>query len=339
MKFKKILEKLLSKKDLTQKEAQNAVELIAMGEINNSQIASFLTALKIKGESESEILGFIKALKKLMVKVDSSGLVLDIVGTGGDGLGTFNISTATSLVVAGAGVKIAKHGNRASSSKCGSADVLETLGVNINLSPDQAQKVLESSGIVFLFAPLYHPVFKILGPVRKELGFRTVFNYLGPFLNPAQVKHQLLGVPDLEIAKKLSKVASKLNYNHLIIIVSDEGIDEISLSSNTHVFEIKKDQIKNTKLDPVQLGFKKSSINQIQGGDAKMNAEIIRNILSNKEQGPKKDIILLNSAAALMIAGRVKDLKEGINIAAEIIKNGSAKKVLDNLIKESQKYA
>ena len=264
--------------------------------------------------------------------------MLDIVGTGGDGAGTFNISTASSFVVAGCGVKVAKHGNRAASSKCGSADVLEALGVNINLAPKQAGKILEKVGMVFLFAPLYHPAMKNIAPVRRELGIRTVFNFLGPFLNPANTKIQLLGVPNIEIAEKLAKVASKLKFTHLMIITSLDGMDEITTTESSRVFEVNGSQIKSFIINPQKYGIKKAFKKELLGGDPKQNAGIIQDILEGKK-GPKRDIVVLNSGAALYLGGKAKSISEGIKLAEKLIDSKAAKQVLEKLTAETQKYA
>lgn len=338
MDIKQILNKLIEGVDLTFEEAEGVIDLIALGELTPSQIAAFLTGLKIKGESTEEVAGLISGMRRHMLRLENSEGAMDIVGSGGDGMGTFNISTASALVVAGAGVKVAKHGNRAASSKCGSADVLEELGVNINLTAPQAQKVLEDCGIVFLFAPLYHPAMKLIAPVRRELGFRTVINFLGPFLNPAGVKRTLMGLPNLKIAKKLSKVAAKLGYEYLLMVVGGEGIDEIGLVGKTHGFEIKGKKLKRIIIDPKALGFYKAETIHLIGGEAKENARIIRAIL-NGEKGPKRDIVLLNSAFSLKVSGKVKNIKDGLKLAADSIDKGAAKRLLKALIQESRKYA
>ena len=365
MNTKDLLNTIIDRQDLTSSEASFLLEEIIAGNLNNSQITAVLIGLRSKGETVDEIVGFIKTMRKHMVKLSLSSRVrndrgdlpfgrlprfarndiIDIVGTGGDGAGTFNISTAASFVVAGAGVNVAKHGNRAASSKCGSADVLESLGVNIQLTPEQATGVLESVGMVFLFAPLYHPAMKNIGPIRKELGVRTIFNFLGPFLNPASTKRQLIGVPNVEIAKKLALVSLGLNYKHLIIVTSKDGMDEISTNAQTHVFEIKGKKITKKIINPNDYGRlprrhnKRASRNDsLRGGDAKENADIIRAILSG-QKGPKRDIVVLNSAYALYVSGKAKTVKEGIALAERSIDSGSAKKVLDRLIKETQKYA
>lgn len=340
MDTKKLLNKIIDRYDLTTKEASFLLEQIIDGQLNPSQIAAVLVGLRTKGESALEIVGFIQTMRKYMIKVHAPEAI-DIVGTGGDGVGTFNISTATSFVVAGGGVKVAKHGNRAASSKCGSADVLEALGVNINLTKEQTEEIFQKVGMVFLFAPLFHPAMKVIGPVRKELEVRTVFNLLGPFLNPAQTKKQLLGVPNIKIAKTLSKVGQKLNFERLLLITSEDNMDEITTTGNTKVFEIKRSNLHIYTVSPKQFGIKIASKKELMGVDAASNAKIIENILKGLkgEKGPKRDIVLLNSAAAFYTAGKVNNIKEGIKLAEESIDSGAALKVLENLVKETQEYA
>ncbi len=312
------------------------LEEIIAGKLNSSQIAAVLIALRTKGESVSEIAGFIESMRKHMVTVDGEGAI-DIVGTGGDGAGTFNISTAVSFVAAACGVKVAKHGNRAASSRCGSADVLEALGVNIMLTPKQAEEVLEKVGLVFLFAPLFHPAMKNIAPIRKELGVRTIFNFLGPFLNPARVKRALIGVPNVAIARKLAKVAAKLGYQHLLLIAGRDGMDEISIGDKTDAFVIQKSQIKKIIIDPQKYGIVKAPMTAIKGGDLEQNKQIIIDVLSGKK-GAARDIVVINSAYALLAAGRVSDVKEGIKLSQEAIDSGPAKQTLNNLVKETKKY-
>lgn len=332
----KILNKLIQKEDLTSEETQNLLNEIVKGVLMPSQIGAILTALRMKGETALEIVGFIQGMRSHMVRINAPDAI-DVCGTGGDGTGTFNISTTVSFVVSGAGVEIAKHGNRAASSKCGAADVLEELGVQINLTPQQAEKVYKKVGLVFLFAPLYHPATKNVVAVRKELKIRTVFNFLGPFANPASGDRQLIGVPNLEIARKLAEVGKILGYKHLFIVTGKDGMDEVSLSANTDVLEVKDGVIKKFIIDPEKFGFKKSNIEKIVGSSAKQNALIIRSILQG-DKGAPRDIVILNSAAALYVSGRVLNIRDGIKLAQASIDSGSAKKVLENLIKETQKY-
>lgn len=231
-----ILNKLINKKNLTAKETGSFLLEVINGSISNEQAAAIITALRMKGETVEEIYGFIKTLRKNMISININDAI-DVCGTGGDGSGTFNVSTAVAFVVAGAGIKVAKHGNRAASSSCGSADVLEALGVNINLTPKQAEQVFKKIGMVFLFAPLYHPAMKNVVTIRKELKIRTIFNFLGPFINPSRPARQLIGVPDEKIAEKLTLVSKKLGSKHVVIATSEDGLDEISIGGKTTLFE------------------------------------------------------------------------------------------------------
>ena len=332
-----ILNKLLDKKDLTQKESENLAKTILRGKVSQIQIGAILTALCSKGESVDELTGFIYGIKTHMAYVNGPDAI-DVCGTGGDGKSTFNISTVVAFVVSGAGVRVAKHGNRAVSSTSGSADVLEALGVHIILTPIQVEEVLRKVGLVFLFAPLFHPTFKHVMPVRKELGVKTIFNYLGPFINPAKVKRQIIGVPSLNVAKKLAHVATNLRYDHLLIVTSKDGMDEISVASKTHAFEVKGKSITQKIIDPQEYGFKKVPFKEFLGGTATYNAKITLDILNNKK-GPKRDIVILNSAFALFVAGKVNDVPQGIELAEKVIASGKAKDMLENLVKETQKYA
>lgn len=337
MNTKTLLNKLIEGNNLSKKEISFLLNEIIDGNLTPAQTAAFLVALRTKGESIEEILGLIETMRKHMIKIRLPN-ALDIVGTGGDGSGTFNISTTTSFIVAGMGVPVAKHGNRAASSKCGSADVLEGLGVNINLTPKQTEKVFTKLGLSFIFAPNFHPAMKQIGPIRKELGVRTIFNFLGPFLNPAQTKKQILGVPNKTIAEKLSKVASKLRYNHLLIVSSEDGMDEITTSAKTHIFEIKLGQIKTFNISPEQFGIKRVNKKDLAGGGVEENIKIVKSILEGLK-GPKRDIAILNSAAAFYISEKAKNIKSGIKLAEQSIDSGRALKVLENLILETQKYA
>lgn len=332
-----ILTKLIQKQNLTTQETQLFLSEVMKGNISHIKTAAILTAFRMKGETVNEITGLIKSMRENMIRVKAD-MAIDICGTGGDGSGSFNISTATAFVVAGAGVKVAKHGNRAASSKCGSADVLEELGVNLKLSAVQAEAVFNKVGMVFLFAPLFHPLMKNVVEVRKELKIRTIFNFLGPFANPASVCRQLIGVPNIEIAEKLAKVGKKLGYKHLLIVTGKESLDEISIFSKTLVFEIKGNSIKKFVVDPQKYGYKKDSKKEIQGESAKQNAFFIKQVLQGIKSA-KRDIVVLNSAFALYVSGKVSNIKQGINLAQASIDNGNAKLILENLVRETQKYA
>lgn len=337
MNIVKIFNKLIQKQDLLQSETKEFFFSVLQGELDPIQIAGIITALRIKGETNDEILGFIRAMRSHMIPVELRNAI-DVCGTGGDGKSTFNISTAVAFVVAGAEVKVAKHGNRAVSGKCGSADVLEGLGVNTQLKPLQAEEVFKKVGMVFLFAPLYHPAMKHVAGIRKSLGIRTIFNLLGPFTNPASVKRQLIGVPDKKVAERLAKTATNLNYDRLILVSSDDGFDEISIFAKTSVYEIEGEKIKKKRIDPSKYGFVNGRIKDIVGGSTEQNAAIIKQIL-NGAKGSARDIVVLNSAFALYASGKVSTIKEGIRLAEQAIDKGLAKQVLENLVKETQKYA
>lgn len=333
------LEFLNNKQDLTQEQAEDLLGILVGGKVNNSEIAEVLLALAKKGETVDEIVGFAEGMRSLMLTVDTDKDVVDIVGTGGDGSNSFNISTVSAIVTAASGVPVAKHGNRAASSKCGSADVLEALGVNINLNPQKASEVLQKAGMVFLFAPGFHPAMKVVGPVRKELKVRTIFNYLGPFLNPGRVTRMLLGVANLELAWKFLEIAKKMNFKHLIIVTSEDGMDEISVASKTRAFELKNGEVRDFIIDPVELGLGKYDKQELVGGDPIENAEIARNILNGQEKGAKRDAVIINSAFGILVSGQVLDIKEAIQIAKTSIDSGKAQRMLENLIKETNEDA
>ena len=330
-----ILNTLIAKKDLTAQQAREFLDAVVAGAMTPAQIGAILTALRMKGEATAEITGLLESMRTHMLKVEAPHAI-DIVGTGGDGSGTFNISTAAAIVAAGAGAKIAKHGNRAASSKCGSADVLEKLGVNIQLTPEQAKKVFDVAGIVFLLAPLYHAALKNVIAVRKELKIRTVFNVLGPFANPASTKSQLIGVPNKQIAAIMAKVAKNLNYQRIIIVTSKDGLDEISVSAKSTAYDVGR-TVKKFEIDPRKLGFKKASLSDLQGGTADDNAGIIRAVLLGAK-GPQRDVVVLNAAFGLVVADLTKTPKEGIALAEKSIDTGAAKNALDKLVVESNKF-
>ena len=337
MLLKPILTKIVKKQDLNLAESKFIAQKIIKGQLTPAQTGAVLTALRMKGESIDEILGFVAVTRQSMTRIPARGKIIDTCGTGGDNSQTFNISTAVALVVAGAGVKVAKHGNRNISSLCGSADALEALGVNVNLTPKQANTVLSETGITFLFAPIYHPLMKNVAPIRKELSLRTIFNFLGPLVSPASVKYQLLGVPDLKTAKLLAQTAVKLNYQHLLIVHSQDGLDEISISAPTHLFDIRQKKLTTKVIKPNDFDFKPASKNSLKGGNAQKNTLIIKQILNGKK-GPKTNIVILNSAAALYVAGKATSIFKGIKLAKNSINQGHAKSILDKFIKQSQKY-
>jgi len=330
-----ILQKLVEKKNLTVQEASAFLTDVMDGTISPTLTAAILTALRMKGETTEEIVGLVRAMREHMVSVSAPG-AMDIVGTGGDGSGTFNVSTTAAFVVAGAGVPVAKHGNRAASSTCGSADVLEALGVNIYLTKDQAESVFKKVGLVFMLAPLFHPSTKAVVAVRKELKFRTIFNVLGPFANPASTRVQLTGVPNRDIAKKLAEVAKKLNYKRLLIVTS-EGMDEVSLNAPTHAYEVRGNRIRKFSINPQKLRFKRVSRTNLLGGDAHENAGIVESILKG-ERGPRRDMVVLNSACALYVSGKASTIQEGIALSTDSIDSGAAYRILVDLRRETNAF-
>lgn len=342
MQINSLINRLHHKQDLSTAEATYIMEQMVAGVHSTDQIADILTLLHNKGETAQEILGFLKVMKRHMRKIKTNGIVIDTAGTGGDGLQTFNISTAVALVAAGAGLRVAKHGNRNFSSKCGSADVLESLGVNILLEPTEAENVLKKVGMVFLFAPIYHPYMKHINTVRKQLGQRTIFNYLGPLVNPAQVKNQIIGVSNQKVAQTIAQLYAEMltrgvDYEKIMIVYGDDGMDEISLTADTWLYELATGSFTKHLIKPEQLDFKPVQQSDIKGGDARENAQIIIDLL-NGSLGPKRDIVLINTAYALSIVGAVETYAAGIKKAAATIDSGKALQVLQLLITESNTY-
>jgi len=334
--IKEAISKLVERKNLTKEEAQQAMSEIMSGETTPSQIASLITALRIKGETSDEITGCAEAMRNASVKISiNQDLIVDTCGTGGDGTGTFNISTAVALVAAGGGLTVAKHGNRSASSKCGSADVLEHSGVNINTKPEKTKECIEKIGIGFLFAPIYHPAMKYAMPTRKEVGIRTIFNILGPLTNPAGANVQLLGVPSPELIEMLANVLKNLG-SKAALVVHGEGLDEISTMGETLIAELKNGQVKKYPIKPEDFGIKRTTLKELQGAEVDKNVHIMKSVLEG-EEGAYRDIVLLNSGALFYMAGKAKDIKEGIKIAEESIDSGNALKKLNDLIKFTNK--
>ena len=325
------VKKLIEGKTLTRDEAYAALTDIMSGDATDAQIGAFLTALRIQGETPEVIAGAAQAMREKFTPVKSPAeITVDIVGTGGDGAHTFNISTASAFVIAGTGVTVAKHGNRGVSSKCGSANVLDELGISLQATPEQMEKCLNEAGIAFLFAPALHPAMKhAIGP-RKELGVRTLFNILGPICNPASAKHGVIGVFSAELAAELAEALSKLDMKHLFVVHGDDGLDEITTTTTTQVWEVKDGAVNHFVLNPEDLGISLAKTEDLVGGEPTENAEIIRALFAG-EKGPKRDILLLNSAAALVTAGKAADLKEGLTVAAESIDSGAAAAKLQQL--------
>jgi anthranilate phosphoribosyltransferase len=335
--IKEAIIKIVNKEDLSFDEAYTVMNEIMNGETTPTQNAAFLAALSTKSakaETTGEIAGCAKAMREHAIPVDTDFDLFEIVGTGGDNAGSFNISTTSAIVAAAGGMKVSKHGNRAASSKCGTADCLEALGVNIDEDPDKCRQLLEKVGICFFFAQKYHTSMKYVGAVRKELGFRTVFNILGPLTNPAHPKRQLLGVYDEYLIEPLAKVLVELGVKRGMVVYGMDKLDEISLSSPTKVCEIKDGTLHTYEIKPEDFGLSRCKKEDLAGGDPKENAAITLSIL-NGESGAKRDAVLLNAGAALYIGEKAKSMQEGINLAARLIDSKKALKVLEDFIKVS----
>lgn len=335
--IKEAIIKIVNKEDLSFDEAYTVMNEIMNGETTPTQNAAFLAALSTKSakaETTGEIAGCAKAMREHATPVDTDFDLFEIVGTGGDNAGSFNISTTSAIVAATGGMKVSKHGNRAASSKCGTADCLEALGVNIDEDPDKCRELLEKVGICFFFAQKYHTSMKYVGAIRKELGFRTVFNILGPLTNPAHPKRQLLGVYDEYLTEPLAKVLMELGVKRGMVVYGMDKLDEISLSAPTKVCEIKDGSLHTYEIKPEDFGLSRCKKEDLAGGDPKENAAITLSILKG-EKGAKRDAVLLNAGAALYIGEKAKSMQEGINLAARLIDSKKALKVLEDFIKVS----
>jgi anthranilate phosphoribosyltransferase len=330
------LEKLLDGEDLTFQEAGGLLDAVLDGSAAPAQVAAFLTAMRLKGETVEEIAGLAGSLREHAVRVETGiDNLVDTCGTGGAAVKTFNISTASAFVVAGSGGHVAKHGNRAITSNCGSADVLAVLGVELSPGPEIVAECIKTAGVGFMFAPSFHPAMKYVQPVRKELGFRTVFNILGPLANPAFAQNQVMGVADIEMMPTIAKVLKRLGIKRAMVVHS-VGLDEISTVSPTQILELKADgQISEHTIYPDEFGIDMACIDDLKGGDADANAGIIRNILEGTETGPKKDIVVLNAAAAIMVASLADGFPDAIAMAKASIESGKAKAALDRMIEIS----
>jgi len=317
---------------LTFEEAREVMDEMMTGQATFSQVGAFLTAIRVKGETVDEIAGMASVMREKALRVMLPCTAIDIVGTGGDGTGSLNISTAASFVAAGAGLRVAKHGNRAASSQCGSADVLETLGAKIELSPESVQRCIEEAGIGFMFAPMYHPSMKYVASTRKEIGIRTIFNYLGPLCNPANVPHLLLGVPSEQIGEKIAAVLHRLGTTHSMVVYGTDGFDELSISAPSLLWEVSKGFVKSPcQVTPDEFSCHIYPKEAVRGGNAKYNAKAIR-LLLDGERGPFREVVIMNAAAALMIAGKTNDMKTASAIATESIDSGRAKQTLEKYI-------
>lgn len=334
--IKEAILKLSKKENLNYEEAKEVMNEIMSGKATAVQMSSYLTALSMKGETIEEITGSAAGMRANCIKLLHNMEVLEIVGTGGDNSNSFNISTASAIVIAAGGVAVAKHGNRAASSKCGAADVLEELGININISPEKSRKILSKINICFLFAQNYHIAMKYVAPVRKELGIRTVFNILGPLSNPAGANIELMGVYDESLIEPLAKVMQNLGVKRGMVVYGTDKIDEISMSSETKVCEIlDKENLKSYTISPKDFGYDFCDKKELEGGSVKENAEIIRNIFNLKDNGAKRKAVCMNAGAGFYIAKKVKNIKEGVQMAESLIDEKKAFEKLEDFIKES----
>ncbi len=336
--IKEAIAKVVEGLNLSMIETEGVMREIMGGEATPVQIASFITALRIKGETAEEIAGCARIMQQHALQVNPKRIdVVDTCGTGGDASGTFNISTTVAFVAAGAGLGVAKHGNRSVSSQCGSADLMEALGVKIDLQPTQVAQCVDEVGIGFCFAPSFHPAMKYATPVRREIGLRTVFNVLGPLANPARAKRQLIGVYNESLTETLADVLRALKSERAFVVHGADGLDELSTTGTNRVSELRDGQVISYKLDPQELGLAKASLKDLLGGTVEENAEITREIL-NGEGGPKRDIVLLNAAVVLVAGGKANDFAKGMKLAAESIDSGKALRKIDDLARMSQSF-
>jgi len=341
---------LVERRDLSRLEAAAAMEAIMSGAATHVQVAAFLTALRMKGETVDELIGLAEIMRLKAVRVRTRGeveaalagtdreMLIDTAGTGGDASGTFNVSTATAFVVAGAGVKVAKHGNRSVSSLCGSADVVETLGVSLDLSPARVAQCIDEVGIGFLYAPLLHTAMKHVMPARREMGIRTVFNILGPLTNPAGANAQVIGVYARGLVEPLARVLAELGTIRAFVVHGADGLDEISNTGESQIAEVHEGVVRLSRVRPEDFGMPRATVAELQGGDREENAQIIRQVLSG-EHGPKRDIVLMNAAAGLVAGGRAREVKEGAQLAAQSIDSGAALGKLRALVELSRELA
>lgn len=329
------IQKVLNGKDLDFDTAKKVMEEMMDGTATQAQMGGFLTAMRMKGETVPEITACATVMREKGIQITPVREVIDIVGTGGDEVGTFNISTTAAFIVAAAGVPVAKHGNRSVSSKSGAADVLEQLGVNLDVTPVQAEKILEKTNICFMFAPVYHSSMKYAAPVRKELGVRTIFNVLGPLSNPAGATMQLMGVYDKKLLEPLAEVLSNLGVTRGVAVCGEDGLDEITLSGPTHVCEIRNGSLSSYDITPEQFGLTRCKLSQLIGGTPEENAQITRDILSGKEKGPKRDVAVFNAAVAMYLGIDNCTISDCVSRAQEIIDNKLAEKKLEEFIRVS----
>ena len=332
------IEQLLSGAPLSRAQAREVMDQVMAGEATPVQIAGVLIALRAKGESSEEMTGFVESMRAHATPLEVPAGTIDTCGTGGDRAGTFNISTAAAIVAAGAGIPVAKHGNRAASSRCGSADVLEALGVDITLGPAGVRRCIDAAGIGFCFAPTFHPAMRHAGPARRELGVRTVFNVLGPLANPGRVHRQALGVGAASLAPLMVRVLRDLGHDRALVFYGDDGLDELTTTGPSTVFELKDGEVKQYALEPESLGLKRAGSDDLKGGSPPENATALRQVLEG-EPGPRRDVVLLNAAAAVLAAARAADWRDAITVASESIDSGRARQALNTLVATSRQAA
>ena len=335
--IKEAIIKLSKKQDLAYAEAEAVMDEIMSGQATPVQMSAYLTALALKGETIDEITASAAGMRAHCIKLLHNLDVLEIVGTGGDGSNSFNISTTSSLVIAAGGVPVAKHGNRAASSKSGAADVLETLGVKITLTPERSAEILKKINICFLFAQNYHIAMKYVAPIRKELGIRTVFNILGPLSNPAGANMELMGVYDQSLVEPLAQVMANLGVDRGMVVYGQDSLDEISMCAPTSVCEIRDGKFTSYEITPEQFGYERCEKGVLTGGTPAENAEITKAILKGEEKGPKRQAVCLNAGAALYIAGKAASIEEGVKLAESLIDSGAALKKLEEFVEETNK--
>ncbi len=341
--WSEVLARLSNRRPLSAEEAEETLGIVLAGDATPAQVGAFLSLLHAKGETAEEVTGLARAMLDVAVPCplgEGDDVVVDLVGTGGDRLASINVTTLAAFITAGAGVRVCKHGNRAASSSVGTADVLEALGVAIEIGPAGVARCVTETGMGFCFAQRFHPAMRFVGPVRKELGVPTVFNFLGPLVNPARVRHQLVGVSDPGMGPVMAGVFGATGSRHSLIVHADDGLDELSVTSPTSVLEVRGHgdgtfEVADWRVDPASLGLAPATLEDLRGGDAAFNARVIRSVLEG-EQGPRRDIGVLNAAAALLVAGRVDDLGSGLALAADALDGGRALAVLDALVATSQ---
>lgn len=333
-----VLDDLVEGVDLTEERAAAVLREVMTGEVPGTRIAALLTALRAKGEAAGEIAGFVRTMMEHAAPIELSGPLVDTCGTGGDGAGTFNISTVAALVVAAAGIPVAKHGNRAASGRCGSADVLEAWGVAIDLPPEAVATTVEDLGIGFLYARRFHPAMRHVAPVRSELGVRTVFNVLGPLSNPAGATHQVVGVADGALAPVMAEALARLDKERALVMRGEDGLDELTTTGPSRVWDVRAGTVEERVLDPSDLGIPRATLGDLRGGAVEDNVRVADAVLAG-EEGPRADIVALNAGAALWVAGAADDLADGLERAREVLASGAAARLRDRWVERSRELA